>query len=289
MNHSPIDTYSPNVSMHPGFWDREECATIESFCLLQVPWFRVRYVSKKHKNDCTTPCWTSLYSSLVHGGIPLLLRKLVVDKIETALRLPSGYFNVALMRLYISGDDNIAYHSDDRIFLEQKEMAIAGATFGPAERTFSMHSVDDAWDTTITDNKNLHEWKLSRGDLLVMRKRYTQLHWVHAVKPDRECRTWRVNINLRRIRTDNSKYTMKGLKRFYKYCVLGDHKNVKAHLELEHEQTTLEDEELFGKSKKGITIWNEMYHDQPERPQKPKKRLRQISLSDLVSSKRVCK
>ncbi len=253
-------TFAPNVAVEQAFWCVEDCARLEQWCLHSVPWFRVRYVSDAHGNDCVTPCWTSFYTSLCHGGIPTLLRDTLIQKVERYLGVESGYFNVAIMRLYANGKDNIAYHSDDRIFLEQEQMIIASATFGLASRTFSMIPVDHAWETTVRDTQNARTWKLGRGDLLVMRGRYTQLGWLHAVKPQPECRQWRININLRRIR---SGYHLPGLYTFYKYCVLGDHKNVAAHLELENEQQPLETAEIFGASVTGMEVLLRPMHGDP--------------------------
>lgn len=276
------DTFAPHVVVDSAFWNDEECRAIESFCLLTVPWYRVEYVSQMHKNECTTPCWTSLYSHHAHGGIPDILREKIIAPCEKRLELAPGYFNIVLMRLYASGEDNIAYHSDDREFLEQKTMAIGSATFGFAKRTFSMYPVDDAWDTTIKDTSNIAKWDLHRGDFMAMLGRPTQLCWLHGVKPDSSCKTWRVNINLRRIRTDKPGSLHAGIKRFYKYCVFGDDKNENIHLELDYEQTPLGTPGVFPKSKSGITILNELYSgDVPETNEK--KRPRQTSLFEIVA------
>lgn len=275
-------TFSPNVVVERKFWNNEECRAIESFCLLTVPWYRVEYVSVKNKNECVTPCWTSLYCQHAHGGIPVILREKIIAPCEQKLSLPSGYFNVVLMRLYACGEDNIAYHSDDREFLEQANMAIASASFGFATRTFSMHPVDHAWDIKVKDTSNTVEWNLSRGDFMAMLGRPTQLGWLHAVKPDSKCKTWRVNINLRRIRTDKPGSLHAGIQRFYKYCVFGDHKNEPCHLEIDREQALLGTPGLFPESRSGISILNELYSGQSAGPVKDKKRERQAHLFEMM-------
>jgi hypothetical protein len=79
-------------------------------------------------------------------------------------------------------------------------------------------------------------------------------------------------------------HLVNGLHTFYKYCVLGDHPNVKAHLELENEQTPLEDTELFGESRSGVSILSEMYggDDNKDTVLSAQKRKRQTSLFEYT-------
>lgn len=96
-------------------------------------------------------------------------------------------FNSCLLNLYHSGDEGMAWHSDDEKSLG-KNTTIASLTLG-AERKFSFK------------HKNTHQKVdviLERGSLLVM-KENTQTHWLHRLPPTKKVKSPRINLTFRTI------------------------------------------------------------------------------------------
>lgn len=96
-------------------------------------------------------------------------------------------FNSCLLNLYHSGDEGMAWHSDDEIDLK-KNGAIGSITFG-AERKF-------AFKHKHTDQKV--EMLLEHGSLLVM-KDTTQTFWLHRLPPSKKVKKPRINLTFRTI------------------------------------------------------------------------------------------
>ncbi|MDI9864375.1 alpha-ketoglutarate-dependent dioxygenase AlkB [Flectobacillus sp. DC10W] len=96
-------------------------------------------------------------------------------------------FNSCLLNLYHSGDEGMAWHSDDEIDLK-KNGAIGSITFG-AERKFAFkhkHSGEKV------------EMLLEHGSLLVM-KDTTQTFWLHRLPPTKRVSKPRINLTFRTI------------------------------------------------------------------------------------------
>jgi alkylated DNA repair dioxygenase AlkB len=108
------------------------------------------------------------------------LKKIVEKKSEST-------FNSCLLNLYHSGEEGMAWHSDDEKTLG-KHMAISSISFG-AERKFSFkHKVSKETISII----------LESGSLLVM-KDATQTNWWHRLPPTKKVIQPRVNLTFRTI------------------------------------------------------------------------------------------
>lgn len=95
------------------------------------------------------------------------------------------HFNSCLLNLYHSGDEGMAWHSDDEKELK-KNAAIASLSLG-AERKFSLKH---------KKSKKVVSLVLHHGSLLVM-KGTTQSNWLHRLPPTKTVTTPRVNLTFR--------------------------------------------------------------------------------------------
>ena len=96
-------------------------------------------------------------------------------------------YNSCLLNLYHSGEEGMAYHSDDEKMLS-KNGAIASLSLG-AERKFSFKH---------KENKQRIDIILERGSLLVM-KEATQTNWMHRLPPTKKVNAPRINLTFRTI------------------------------------------------------------------------------------------
>jgi alkylated DNA repair dioxygenase AlkB len=123
------------------------------------------------------------YSGKVRDAQPwtpeLLELKAIVE------RLCSRAFNSCLLNLYHTGDEGMAWHSDDEKTLEP-DGAIASLSLG-AERKFSFRHRATRETVSI---------QLEVGSLLVMHG-VTQTHWAHALPKTKKVKLPRVNLTFR--------------------------------------------------------------------------------------------
>lgn len=94
-------------------------------------------------------------------------------------------FNSVLLNLYHTGEEGMAWHSDDEKTLG-KDTTIASFSFG-AERKFSFKH---------KQTKEVVSMMLEHGSLLVM-KDTTQTHWLHCLPKSKRITTPRVNLTFR--------------------------------------------------------------------------------------------
>ncbi|HEX8268596.1 MAG TPA: alpha-ketoglutarate-dependent dioxygenase AlkB [Flavobacterium sp.] len=125
------------------------------------------------------------YSNTTKTALPwtreLLQIKSQVEKVSGTI------FNSCLLNLYHSGDEGMAWHSDDEKELG-KNTTIASVSFG-AERKFSMkHKI----------SKELLSVVLEHGSLLVM-KGTTQRNWLHSMPKTKKVLEPRINLTFRTI------------------------------------------------------------------------------------------
>ena len=194
--------------------------------LEKVPWYRVKYKSRRFENLCTTPCWTNFYGGYSHlkpySPIPEFLEPLI-EKV----RAHSGgaEYNSILIRLYYDGNDNIAWHTDGRTFLGDTP-TIGSLSLGHRAK-FEMRRMHNVWPCTKGDNgidtsTPMRTFTVKGGDLLLMRGD-TQKHWHHRV-PQEKYRRPRVNINFRNILPDRED-TQRWQHSYYKYMKFGDERD----------------------------------------------------------------
>ncbi len=110
----------------------------------------------------------------------IALKKLVED-------ISGTVFNSCLLNLYHSGDEGMAWHSDDEKKLG-KDTTIASLTFG-AERKFSFKHKESKQTVSLV---------LEKGSLLLM-KGTTQTHWLHRLPPTKKTTMPRINLTFRTI------------------------------------------------------------------------------------------
>lgn len=96
-------------------------------------------------------------------------------------------FNSCLLNLYHTGDEGMAWHSDDEKSLGRNS-SIASLSFG-AERPFRFKHKQTAEVIPVT---------LDSGSLLVM-KGETQTHWRHRLPKTKKVKTPRINLTFRKM------------------------------------------------------------------------------------------
>ena len=96
-------------------------------------------------------------------------------------------FNSCLLNLYHTGQEGMAWHSDDEKDLK-KDGAIASLTLG-AERRFSFKH---------RQSRERISLELTHGSLLLM-KGSTQTHWMHRLPPTKKIHGPRINLTFRTI------------------------------------------------------------------------------------------
>ncbi|MBL7873128.1 MAG: alpha-ketoglutarate-dependent dioxygenase AlkB [Cyclobacteriaceae bacterium] len=108
------------------------------------------------------------------------LKKCVEEFTETA-------FNSCLLNLYHTGEEGMAWHSDDEKMLG-KDSSIASLSFG-AERKFAFKH---------KQTKEVVSLILESGSLLVM-KGTTQTNWQHRLPLTKKIKTPRINLTFRKM------------------------------------------------------------------------------------------
>jgi alkylated DNA repair dioxygenase AlkB len=96
-------------------------------------------------------------------------------------------YNSCLLNLYHSGEEGMAWHSDDEKELLENG-AIASVSFG-AERVFEFKHKQDSTKVKVL---------LEHGSVLLMNFP-TQKHWLHQLPKTKKCLTPRINLTFRTI------------------------------------------------------------------------------------------
>lgn len=112
----------------------------------------------------------------------------LVTEIKARVEALSGaVYHSCFVNLYRSGDDTIAYHSDDEAWMGEP---IASVSFGVARKFTLKHK-----RTTET-----RSFKLGQGDLLIMLPG-CQAEWVHTVPREAYCQVGsRINLTFRPVK-----------------------------------------------------------------------------------------
>ena len=125
------------------------------------------------------------YSNVNRYALPWTVELLELR--QRVQQLTGERFNSCLLNLYHTGEEGMAWHSDDETDLK-KNGAIASLSFG-AERKFVFKH---------KQSKEKVELYLEHGSLLVM-KDTTQSHWLHRLPPTKKVTTARINLTFRTI------------------------------------------------------------------------------------------
>ncbi|KAI9925414.1 hypothetical protein ASPWEDRAFT_28859 [Aspergillus wentii DTO 134E9] len=118
---------------------------------------------------------------------------LLRQRVEAATADGTRY-NFCLVNFYATGDDSIAYHSDDERFLASHP-TIASLSLG-ARRDFVLKH-KPAPDMDDTDSKDPLKFALGPGDMIIMRGE-TQANWLHSIPKRRGESQGRINITFRK-------------------------------------------------------------------------------------------
>ena len=125
------------------------------------------------------------YSNVNRYALPWAVELLELR--QRVQQLTGEHFNSCLLNLYHTGEEGMAWHSDDETDLK-KNGVIASLSFG-AERKFAFKH---------KQSKEKVELYLEHGSLLVM-KDTTQSHWLHRLPPTKKVSTARINLTFRPI------------------------------------------------------------------------------------------
>ena len=125
------------------------------------------------------------YSNVNRYALPWTVELLELR--QRVQQLTGEHFNSCLLNLYHTGEEGMAWDSDDETDLK-KNGAIASLSFG-AERKFAFKH---------KQSKEKVELYLEHGSLLVM-KDTTQSHWLHRLPPTKKVTTARINLTFRTI------------------------------------------------------------------------------------------
>src|SRR5262245_31485322 len=131
-----------------------------------------------------------IYSGIVNEPLPWTPALLEVKR---AVEVPSGTtFNSVLLNQYRTGQDSVAWHSDDEKEFGENPM-IASVSFG-GTRTFQFrHKKRKALRASV---------ELTHGSLLIMRGA-TQHNWLHQIPKTAKEVAERINLTFRVVRKAN--------------------------------------------------------------------------------------
>ena len=125
------------------------------------------------------------YSKITRSALPWTSQLLELKQlIETTT---SETFNSCLLNLYHTGDEGMAWHSDNERQLK-RHGAIASVSLGAQRNSAFKHKHTQQTHTTL----------LQHGSLLVMQGT-TQDHWLHRLPPSKKVHTPRVNLTFRTV------------------------------------------------------------------------------------------
>ena len=123
------------------------------------------------------------YSNTTRSALPWTEELLELkNRVE---KLTGATYNSCLLNLYHSGDEGVAWHSDDEKSLGNNS-PIGSLSFG-ATRTFSFKH---------KRNNETRSVLLEAGSLLVM-KEETQANWLHCLPKTKKVKSPRINLTFR--------------------------------------------------------------------------------------------
>ena len=129
------------------------------------------------------------YSNTTKEALPWT-KELMELKTKTE-KITEANYNSCLLNLYHSGDEGMAWHSDDEKALETNG-TIASISLG-AERRFSFRH---------KKTKQTFNLLLEAGSLLIM-KDATQAHWLHSLPKSKTILLPRINLTFRKMKRNS--------------------------------------------------------------------------------------
>ena len=147
--------------------------------------FGKQYITKRKVAWYGDFGYSYTYSNSTKVALPWTQDLLELKKIVEDL---SGFtYNSCLLNLYHTGDEAMAWHSDDEKSLS-KNSCIASLSLG-AERKFSFKHKNSGQTVSL---------ELEHGSLLLM-KNETQTYWLHRLHKSTKIKQPRVNLTFRTI------------------------------------------------------------------------------------------
>jgi alkylated DNA repair dioxygenase AlkB len=123
------------------------------------------------------------YSGTTKQALLWTKELLALKKITEALS--GATYNSCLLNLYHTGNEGMAYHSDDEKSLESNS-GIASLSFGAERKFLFKHKTTKQTVSQILENGSLLEMKGS-----------TQTHWMHRLPTTTKVNTPRINLTFR--------------------------------------------------------------------------------------------
>ena len=190
--HSNMLPYEGEVIYLGSVFNRKEITSYYQNLLQQIPWqndeaiiFGKHHITKRKVAWFGDKSYSYSYSGVTkqaHLWTPELLQ--LKQKVE---ELSSTTYNSCLLNLYHTGEEGMAWHSDDEKMLK-KNGEIASVTLGAARKFSFKHK----------ETKQKVDVLLESGSLLVM-KDTTQTHWLHRLPPTKKVNSPRINLTFRTI------------------------------------------------------------------------------------------
>ncbi len=189
INHLP---YDGEVFYHGSIFDLKQAQLFKETLMNKIEWrhdetiiFGKKIITKRKVAWYGDKPYVYTYSHVRKSALlwtdELLVIKDIIEK-------ESGEtFNSCLLNLYHTGEEGMAYHSDDEFELK-KHGAIASVSFG-ADRKFSFRH---------KKTKERIDILLENGSLLMM-KGVTQSYWAHKLPPTKKVHEPRINLTFRTI------------------------------------------------------------------------------------------
>jgi len=189
INHLP---YDGEVYYHGAIFDSNQANLFKEVLLNSIEWrndeiiiFGKKIITKRKVAWYGDRPYEYTYSHVRKNALPWTDELL---RIKDIIEKESGEtYNSCLLNLYHTGEEGMAYHSDDEIDLK-KHGAIASISFG-ADRKFSFRH---------KKTKERIDILLENGSLLMM-KGVTQSYWAHKLPPTKKVHTPRINLTFRTI------------------------------------------------------------------------------------------
>jgi len=182
--------YQGQVKYHGPIFDLETSHEFYSALLANIDWkndeafiFGKHIITKRKVAWYGDKAFDYTYSNATKTALTWTPELIAI---KTEVELKTGqHFNSCLLNLYHSGDEGMAWHSDDEKALG-KNTVIASVSFG-AERKFSFKH---------KKTKEKIDTFLEHGSLLVMQGE-TQTHWLHRLPPTKKVKQPRINLTFR--------------------------------------------------------------------------------------------
>ena len=188
-----LDMPDADITLYQSFYSHTEADCLFNVLKSEIRWRQEEIIvyGLKHKVPRLSAWYGNnnlsyTYSGMTSHALPWTpALQLIKQKVEA---VSNSHFNSVLINYYRSGDDGVAWHSDNEPALGVNP-TIASLSFGE-ERPFQMkHATKQSERKTIP---------LKHGDFLLM-KGNTQHHWLHQIPKSKRNLKERINLTFRTV------------------------------------------------------------------------------------------